>query len=143
MNPKPLTEERLLAAIAHGSVVVTGIGILVGMVIFLTQREKSQFASRQGIQAAIYQLLGFILLTALWVLWGILYAFTFIPIIRNPNLYQDGPPLFFWVSLATMVIPLIFMVLWGLYGLWGALQCWRGRDFNYILIGKHIPIEWS
>jgi hypothetical protein len=54
MNVKPIPEERLLAAIAHGSVVANGLGILVGVVIYLTQNEKSPYAARQGIQAAIY-----------------------------------------------------------------------------------------
>jgi hypothetical protein len=31
------------------------------------------------------------------------------------------------------------MVLWGLYGLWGALQCWRGREFRYAILGKRLP----
>jgi uncharacterized Tic20 family protein len=143
MDIKPTTEERLMAAIAHGSIVANGLGILVGVVVFLTQKGKSPYPARQGIQAAIYQLLGFIIMIALWILWGVFYALTFIPIIQNPDLYQDAPPPIFWVGFATMVIPLIFMVLWGLYGLWGALQCWRGRDFNYILIGTHIPLNWS
>jgi uncharacterized Tic20 family protein len=136
------TEERLLAAIAHGSVVANGLGILVGVVIFLTQKEKSPYAARQGIQAAIYQLFGFIAMIALWIIWGFFYALTFIPIIQNPDLYQDAPPPIFWIGMASMVVPLAFMIVWGLYGLWGALQCWRGREFNYWLIGKRIPVDW-
>ncbi|MBE0409167.1 MAG: DUF4870 domain-containing protein [Anaerolineales bacterium] len=143
MNEKLTTDEKLIAAIAHGSIVANGLGILVGVVVFLTQREKSPYAARQGIQAAIFQLLGFIAMIALWIIWGFFYALTFIPIIQNPDLYQDAPPPIFWVGLASMVIPLAFMVIWGLYGLWGALQCWRGRDFNYILLGKLIPTNWT
>jgi len=33
------TENRLLAALAHGSVVTQGLGILVGVVVYVTQRE--------------------------------------------------------------------------------------------------------
>ena len=36
------TENRLLAALAHGSVVAQGIGVLVGVVVYITQREKSR-----------------------------------------------------------------------------------------------------
>ncbi|MGB7117606.1 MAG: hypothetical protein WBD56_15810 [Anaerolineales bacterium] len=35
------TENRLLAALAHSSVVTQGLGILVGVVVYITQREKS------------------------------------------------------------------------------------------------------
>lgn len=136
MDNKPARDERLMAAIAHASVVVSGLGILVGVVIWLTQKEKSAYAARQGMQAAVYQLLGMIAIVTLWVLWGIFYAITFIPMIRNPEQFQDAPPPIFWIGMASMAIPLAFMVAWGLYGLWGALQCWRGRGFRYALLGK-------
>jgi len=35
----------------------------------------------------------------------------------------------------SMVLPLIYMVLVGLYGMWGAVRTWQGRDFKYLLIG--------
>lgn len=141
MNTLSTGEERLLAAIAHASVVASGFGILVGLIIWLTQREKSAYAARQGLQAAVYQLLGLIAIVALWVLWGIFYALTFIPIIRSPEQFQDAPPTIFWVGMGSMVIPMAAMVLWGLYGLWGALQCWRGQEFRYLLIGKFLPAD--
>jgi uncharacterized Tic20 family protein len=141
MNTLSTGEERLLAAIAHASVVASGFGILVGLIIWLTQREKSAYAARQGLQAAVYQLLGLIAIVALWVLWGIFYALSFIPMIRNPGLYQDAPPPIFWVGMGAMVIPMAAMVIWGLYGLWGALQCLRGQEFRYVFIGKLLPAD--
>jgi len=41
MNTQPNLGERLMAALAHGSIVANGLGILVGLVIWVTQREKS------------------------------------------------------------------------------------------------------
>ena len=35
-------ENRLLAALAHGSIVAQGIGILVGVLVYITQRDKSR-----------------------------------------------------------------------------------------------------
>jgi len=34
---------------------------------------------------------------------------------------------------------MMLMVLWGLYGLWGALKCWRGDEFRYAILGKRLP----
>jgi len=138
MNNTYSTEERLMAAISHAAVIVSGPGILVGLVIWLTQREKSTFAARHGLQAAVYQLLGFIAIIALWFLWGFFYFLTFIPIIANPNQYQDAPPPIFWVGMGSMIIPMAFMVIWVLYGLWGALRCLQGHDFNYAILGKYL-----
>ena len=131
------TENRLLAALAHGSVVAQGIGILVGVVIFLTRREKSRYAALQGLQAAVYQLINLIITIGLWVVWGIFYGMSMIPLIRqaeaNPN---AAPPAIFWISMISMVIPLIYMIVVGLYGLWGALRTWQGKNFRYLFIGS-------
>jgi hypothetical protein len=49
----------------------------------------------------------------------------------NPD---AAPPAIFWIALISMVIPLFYMVLVGLYGLWGAVRTWQGRDFKYPFI---------
>jgi len=141
MPTNPSREECLMAAIAHASVIVFGPGILVGVVIWLTQKEKSPYASRQGLQATLYQLLGMIVITALWTVWGIFYALTWIPIVQNPEQFEDTPPPIFWIGLASMVVPLMFMLAWALYGLWGALKSLRGHDFRYALIGNLLTSE--
>jgi len=138
MNAQPSSEERLLASMAHASVVLSGPGILVGLLIWLTQREKSAYASRQGLQAAIYQLLGMVVFVVLWVAWGIFYAISMIPLMCEPSHYQDAPPPIFWAGIISMVVPLLLMVIWGAYGLWGALRCYRGADFRYALIGRRL-----
>jgi uncharacterized Tic20 family protein len=127
-----------MAALAHGSVVANGLGILVGLVIWVTQREKSAYAAGQGLQAAVYQLFGMIAIVALWVIWGIFYALTFIPVVRNPEQYNDAPPPLFWVGLGSMLVPFAVMIVWGVYGLWGALAAWRGKDFRYAIIGQYL-----
>jgi uncharacterized Tic20 family protein len=143
MESMPTMEERLMAALSHAAVIVSGPGILVGVIIWLTQREKSPYASRQGLQAVVYQLLGFLAIIILWFLWGFFYFLTFIPLILNPDQFQDAPPPIFWVGMGAMVIPLAFMVVWALYGLWGAWMTLQGRDFNYAFIGKKIQIGLS
>ena len=136
MSSNPSSEERLMAALAHASVVVFGPGILVGVFIWLTQKGKMAYASNQGMQAAVYQLVGMIVTMAMWVVWGIFYALTWIPFVRNPELLDGPPPPIFWIGMISMVIPLLIMVVWSLYGLWGAIQAFRGHDFRYLIIGK-------
>jgi len=130
------TENRLLAALAHGSVVTQGLGILVGVVVYTTQREKSRYAAFQGLQAAVFQLVNLIIVIGMWVVWGVFYGLSIISLIKleetNP---EAAPPAIFWIAMISMVIPLIYMVLVGLYGLWGALCTWKGKDFRYLIIG--------
>jgi len=141
MSENPSSEERFMAAISHAAVVVFGPGILVGVFIWLTQKEKAVYASKQGLQAAIFQLIGMIVTMAMWVLWGIFYALTWIPFVSNPELLDGPPPPIFWIGMISMVVPLLVMLVWSLYGLWGAVQAFRGQDFRYILIGKLLPKE--
>jgi uncharacterized Tic20 family protein len=131
------TENRLLASLAHGSVVAQGIGILVGVVVYFNQREKSPYAAFHALQAAVYQLVNLIISIGLWVVWGVFYVLSMIPLIRHAETNPDAdPPAIFWISIISVVIPLIYMTIVSLYGLWGALRTWQGKDFRYFLIGS-------
>ena len=130
------TENRLLAALAHGSVVTQGLGILVGVVVYITQREKSLYAAFQGLQAAVFQFVNLIIIIGMWVVWGVFYGLSILSLIKIEETNPDAaPPVIFWIAMISMVIPLIYMVLVGLYGLWGALRTWQGKDFKYLIIG--------
>lgn len=131
------TENRLLAALAHGSVVAQGIGILVGVLVYITQRDKSRYAAFQALQAAVFQLINLIITIGLWLFWGACYGISMIPLIAQMDANPDAaPPAIFWISLLGMIIPLFYMMLVGFYGLWGALRTWQGKDFRYFLIGS-------
>jgi len=130
-------ENRLLAALAHGSVFAQGIGILVGVLVYITQHDKSRYAAFQALQAAVYQLLSLIVTIGLWVIWGVFYGLSMIPLIQQLDANPDAAlPAIFWVSLASMIIPIIYMTLVSFYGLWGAVRTWQGKDFRYLLIGN-------
>ncbi len=139
MAKRTIDEERLMAGMAHAAVAILGPGIIVGVFVWITQMEKAPYASRQGLQAAIFQLIGMIFAVLLWTIWGIFYALTWIPLIQAPAQLESAPPPIFWIGLGSMGIPLLFMLAWIAYGLWGAVQCLRGRDFEYILIGRFLP----
>jgi uncharacterized Tic20 family protein len=129
-------ENRLLAALAHGSVAAQGVGILVGILVFITQREKSRYAAFQALQAALYQLISFIIMIILWVIWGVLYGLSMIPLIIQAETNPDAaPPVIFWIAMLSMVIPFIYMIVVGMYGLWGGIRTWQGKDFRYFILG--------
>ena len=51
-------DERLMATLAHGSIVTGQIGIIAAVAIYLTQKDKSRYIAKQAAQAALYQLVG-------------------------------------------------------------------------------------
>ncbi|MFZ0547495.1 MAG: DUF4870 domain-containing protein [Candidatus Promineifilaceae bacterium] len=131
-------DERLMAALAHGSIVGGQLGIIAAIVVYLNQKDKSVYAARQAAQAAVYQIVGFLGLILGWMCWGAFYFVTFIPVINDPNQFNDAPPPLFWVGLGSMICPLAFMGIWWLYGIFAAIQVWMGKDFKYAVIGNII-----
>ncbi len=129
-------EARLLAALAHAAIITGMIAPLAGLLIYITQKEKSAYAATQGLQAAIYQLVGLLVMILAWSCWGVFYTLSLVPLMVNPDQYNDAPPPIFWLGLGSMFCPFIVMALWGLYGLWGAVRAWMGTDFRYFVIGQ-------
>jgi uncharacterized Tic20 family protein len=106
------------------------------VLVYITQRDKSRYVAFQALQAAVFQLINLIIIMGLWLVWGIFYGLSMIPLIQQAEENPDAaPPAIFWISLISMVIPLIFMLLVSLYGLWGAVRTWQGKDFRYLLLG--------
>lgn len=51
----PTQDERIMAALAHVTVIWPTLGMIAPIVIWGTQREKSPFVGFQALQAAAYQ----------------------------------------------------------------------------------------
>jgi hypothetical protein len=129
-------EDRLLAALAHAAIITGMIAPIAGLLIYITQKEKAAYAAQQGLQAAIYQLLGLLVMILAWACWGVFYTISLVPLMANADKYNDAPPPIFWIGLGSMICPFIVMAIWGLYGLWGAVRAWMGADFRYLVIGQ-------
>jgi uncharacterized Tic20 family protein len=136
-------EERLMAALAHAAIIMGMLAPLAGILIYVTQKEKSAFAARQGLQAAAYQLAGLLLIIVAWGLWMVFYFISFIPLMAAPERYVDGPPAIFWLGMGSMICPFLVMGLWGVYGLYGAVRAWSGADFRYAVIGPLVAEKFE
>jgi uncharacterized Tic20 family protein len=135
------SDERTWAAFAHGSALLNlagGIGgVIVALIIWLSQKEKSAWVAFHGLQSLVFQT-AILILTVLvvGVVWTLGFAFSFIT-----------------VGFGTFVaVPLMILVFFGgfaimgagmIYSLYGAYQVYQGRDFRYILIGEWIYRHFS
>jgi len=137
----PTQDERMLAGLAHGSILLgvftSGIGgIITALVIWLVQKEKSAYAAGQALQALVYQAVVFIVTMLAWCCWGALWMLMiFVPLMGNPQAYEYAPPAGMWLGLVLMVVPIGIWGLTILYALWGAVRCLGGHDFKYVIIG--------
>jgi len=140
-------DERTLAALAHGSIVLglltNGIGgIVTALVIWAVQRDKSAYVAYHALQALIYQAATLLLTMLAWCCWGLLWMLMImVPLINNPEVYETTPPAGLWVGMAFMAVPLGIWALTILYALWGAVRCLGSHDFKYAIIGNWVKAQ--
>ena len=138
----PTQDEKVLAGLAHGSILLglftSGVGgIIAALVIWATQKEKSAYAAAQALQSMVYQAVTFVIMMVAWCCWtGLYMAMIFIPLINDPVAFEAAPPAGLWWGLVLMIVPLGIWGLIILYGLYGALRCLGGREFRYAIIGN-------
>ena len=144
--------ERVLAALAHGSILFgvgsillrlvplgsasgtavglalagIGIGIVVALCIWLVMKGKSDYLRGQALQAVVYQVAVVVVTEVLVTVWGFVWVLLVFGL-------QIPPP---GGSLSLFALPIGFQVLAILYALWGAVRCLGGHDFRYAIVGK-------
>jgi uncharacterized Tic20 family protein len=134
------SDERTLAALAHASIVTNGlslIGLIGAAMIWATQREHSAYVRGHAIQALVFQGMVIVITLILALSWGMCVALSLLPIALRPELYPAGSfPAPFWLALSGMILPVLFGLAASVYGLFGALQAYRGKPFFYPLVGR-------
>lgn len=133
-------DERTNAALAHGSILLflanRPLGLLVAFLVWVTQRGKSRFAARHAIQALVYQLLGLVVVIAVWAGWAVLLAGSAIlPALVQPHNPEALSPYTMIPAVLLIVVPFAVMMAWIGYGVYAAVRVWRGHDFSYPMIG--------
>ena len=130
--PAPLSpsDERTWAMLAHLSVLlnlVTGfLGPIAALIIYLVLKDRSRYVAYQSLQAALFQLIGWVgggvIIGLIWAGTGILSALI--------------------IGLLCIPFALLFTLLLGLlplatlvYGVFAAIQTSQGQDFRYWLVG--------
>jgi len=136
-------EERALAALAHGSVLLGfftgGIGgMIAALVIWLAERGRSAYAAGQALQALVFQAITFVVTMLAWCCWGLVWMMLIlVPLWSNPLAYEgSAPPAGMLAGLALMAVPLGIWLITIVYGLYGAARCIQGHDFRYAVIGR-------
>jgi uncharacterized Tic20 family protein len=140
-------DERVLAGLAHGSVLLGPFtnsigGIVAALVIWLVEREKSAYVGFQALQALVYQAVVFAVTSLVMCCWVVVWLAMWLPAtIADPVAYQDVPPAGLWTGMILLVVPLGIWGLTILYGLWGAVRTLGGHDFKYAIIGNWLKSQ--
>ncbi|HSB00650.1 MAG TPA: DUF4870 domain-containing protein [Anaerolineales bacterium] len=137
MEIAPTSDEKIMAALAHGSIFLVFFGPVIPVVLWASQRKKSKYVSFHALQAMGYQ----VLLFWLWILAGFLIAILTMCLVFPLVIFsaKDSSNIEFASFLVQIFIFLSifgFMGLFFLTGIIGAVFCLVGKDFRYPLIGK-------
>jgi uncharacterized Tic20 family protein len=137
--PTANKNDQIMAALAHVTVVLPMMGVIAPIVIWATQKDKSEFVAFQALQAVVYQLA----LILAWFVFMVCYMCSFfgsfiltIPFSSNGG--SDGFPfeaLAVFIPFLVMIVMMVGWVVYLIYGLVAAFLVLGGRDFRYILIG--------
>lgn len=139
MKPPPSTEERIWAILSHLSALAFGMGILLPILGWSEQRQKSKYASFQCLQALGYQSLGYTvwLLSYLLVLIGA-SVLVIVMSFRAEASPQDFDP--FAGPLTAIIYLLAFgcLAVYVLLPVIASMACALGRDFRYPILGNRL-----
>jgi uncharacterized Tic20 family protein len=143
--PAPTQEDKIMAALAHVSILLPLMGVIAPIVIWATQKDKSAFVGFQALQAAAYQ----ISLIVVWFLGIGCYMCSFFGmffLIPGGLLFAETEadwlaPLFglpFFLPFAIIGTMLLVMLAFVVYGLIAAVLVLQGRPFRYVLVANGI-----
>lgn len=137
-DSQPTQEERIMAALAHGSILLFGMGLVASIVLWVTQKEKSRYVAFQALQAVAYHIAGFAIFAVGMACWMTLYFVSFIPLIITPEESAGTALWIFLLATLLMLLPFLQMALWIVGGWWGAARALQGREFRYIVVGRYL-----
>ncbi|MEM7333451.1 MAG: DUF4870 domain-containing protein [Chloroflexota bacterium] len=138
MNHTPTSDDRTMAGLAHISAIMPMMGVIAPIIIWATQKEKSDYIAFHALQALGYQLT-MILIWFGGMICYMLSIFTTVFIAaQNVENLEAGPPIFIafpFLIFAFMFIGIFFFIV---YGIWGAIRAFQGKPFKYFFIGNQV-----
>lgn len=138
----PVQNDKIMAALAHISAILPLIGVLAPIIIWATQKDKSEFVAFQALQATAYQLsmvLAWFVGMGCYML-SFIFTFLTIPFAGNGSEADPTASPFFMLGffIPFIVFGAIFLggAIFIVYGLVGAVMTFQGKDFRYLIIGN-------
>jgi uncharacterized Tic20 family protein len=108
------SDDQLMAALAHAGILIT---VIVALIIWLTQKDKSKYVKYQAKQALVYQVIVAVVMPITGVMISVIGIFTL------------------GIGLILYLPWMIVMAAVVLYGLYAAWETYQGKDFKYWMLG--------
>ena len=128
-----------MAALAHGSVLLSLFGPIGPILVWVSQRRKSAYASFHALQAMGYQMAFFWIGLTVGLLVLIFWMCLALPLLMSA--LENNPDNFLAPFAFEMVMFIFTFLMWGIYALGGivsAVMCLMKKDFRYPWLGKRL-----
>lgn len=141
----PVQDERILAALSHVSAVLPMWGLVAAIVIWASQKDRSEYVRFQSLQAITYQLLiilGWFLGMGCYMLSALAMIIVAPSTETQIQRFATEPGPLFYLSIALPFLVLSGVLLGWLvtlaYAFAGAVMTLRGKDFRYLILGPSL-----
>ena len=142
----PTQDDRIMAALSHITVILPFLGVVAPIIIWVTQKEKSQYVAFQALQALAYQLSLIIFYFVGMACYMCSFFGTFLGMVpltatspEEPNpVAVAGFMLTFFIPFAVFGLMFLGMIGYIIYGLVAAVMVVQGKDFRYVFIGNRL-----
>lgn len=125
-------DERIMAALAHVSIIIPYAGFAVPAIVWVTQKDKSRYTAFQSLQALAWQLLMFVLS---FVAGGCYMISIFGAVLTMPDSGSGSSIAPFILPFAVIGCITIGVFVMIIYAIVGAVMAFMGKDFRYIILG--------
>jgi uncharacterized Tic20 family protein len=136
-------DARVMAGISHISALIPMMGLFAPIIIWVTQKDKSEYVAFQSLQALAYQLamiVGYIIWMGCYMV--SIFGTVFTMAIVAPESSAEASNS---LAMGFAFLPFLFMCVFFLlgflmivYGVVGAVQAFQGKPFRYLLIGRWV-----
>lgn len=134
------SEERWLAALSHAGILIPSLGFTLPLIVWITQREKSEFLRFQSLQALTFQLLLAAVGLVLGALSGLFVGALGLVSGAIAFALQTDAPFVLMTGGQVMVFGGLFclMGLAVLLGIAAGIACLSGSNFRYPILGRRL-----
>ena len=137
-KPRNSQDDKIVGALAHAAALLPMWGIIAPVLIWVTQREKSEYIRQQSAQALAWQLLQIVLF---FIGMGLYMGGIFLTVgtaFLMDEMNSNGPPPAFFIPVC--ILGFVFLIFLGSIGiaLYAAVRNLQGHDFTYPLIGRRV-----
>ncbi|WP_420642187.1 DUF4870 domain-containing protein [Candidatus Leptofilum sp.] len=134
----PTQDDKIVGALGHAAALLPMWGIVVPAIIWVTQREKSDYIRQQSIQALAWQVTQIILLFGGFALYMVSFFLMFGSVFIMEEMAASGPPAGFFLPFCVMGFIFLIMIVTIIVAIYAAVRNLQGHDFTYPLVGQRV-----